>query len=234
MAVNGLGYIGLRIWGAQRGLSIAGFLGGLVSSAATHGAMGHRCKQDPMQARSAAAAATFSSVTTALFVLFVVAAVNVSLTRSLAPAFIAAALANAAYGFALLHWSNAGRDSDFQLGRPINLRGALVFGAMVSGVLMVSLLFSRWLGPNAALASTAVAGFADAHSSSISAAMLARNDILTTHEAQLAILLGFSANALTKLLASAIAGTLRFAAWVAGGLAASTLCAWLVWFMTHR
>ncbi len=232
MAVNALGYVGLRLWGPNKGLMVAGILGGLVSSAATHGAMGSRSKQHLAQTISAAAAATFSSVTTALFILSVIAAVDIPLTYSLVPACSAAALASALYGLGLLAFSRKGEpQDDINLDRPINLRAALVFGSTISAVLMISLLLSRWFGPSAALASTAVAGLADAHSSAISAAMLAHNQVLSAHEAQLAVLLGFTANAATKLLVSGITGSPRFAAWVAGGLFTSTLALWIAWHL---
>jgi uncharacterized membrane protein (DUF4010 family) len=231
MVINALGYVGLRLWGPSKGLMVAGILGGLVSSAATHAAMGSRSKQQPAQALSAAAAATFSSVVTALFILSVIVTVDVSLTRFLVPACIAAALTSVLYGLGLLALSRKEEPhEEINLGQPINLRAALVFGATISAVLMTSLLLSRWFGPKAALTSTAVAGFADAHSSAISAAMLARNNVLTFHEAQLAVLCAFTANAVTKIIVSYLTGSARFAGWVTVGLFASTSALWIAWF----
>jgi uncharacterized membrane protein (DUF4010 family) len=193
--------------------------------------MGSRSKQQPAQALSAAAAATFSSVVTALFILSVVVVVDVSLTRVLVPACSAAALTSALYGLGLLVLSRKDEPhEDINLDQPINLRAALVFGATISAVLMTSLLLSRWFGPKAALASTAAAGFADAHSSAISAAMLARNNVLTFHEAQLAVLFAFTANAATKVVVSYLTGSMRFAGWVTGGLFATAAALWIVWF----
>lgn len=234
MAINAAGYIGLRLWGPSRGLMLAGVLGGLVSSVSTHGAMGQRAKEHPVIAGNAAAAATFSSVTTAVFLLTVVGAVNAPLATSLAPACIAAALVSAAYGW-FLHWrEDESENADFPLGRPISLRAALIFGAVVSGVLVLSALLSKSLGANAALASVAAAGFADAHSGAISAAILARNEVLSMHAAQIAVLLSFTTNAVTKIIVSAASGPRPFLWRIAGGVVASVSAAWLAWWLFSR
>lgn len=232
MAINAGGYIGLRLWGAKTGLMAAGVLGGLVSSVTTHGAMGQRAKDHPALATNAAAAAMFSSVTTAVFLLTVVGAVNTPLATSLAPAAAAAALVAAGYA-ALLHWRASNHQAaDVPFGRPISLRAALIFGAVVSGVLVISALLSETFGSSAALASVAAAGFADAHSGSISAAMLERTGALEHRTAEMAVLLSFTTNAVTKIIVSAITGPREFLWRVAIGVVASVGAAWAVWIAT--
>ena len=234
MAINAAGYVGLRLWGARTGLMLAGVLGGLVSSVTTHGAMGQRAKDHPAIAANAAAAATLSSVTTAVFLLTVVGAVNVSLATSLALPCIAAALVSAGYG-ALLHWRAVGNEGgDLPFGRPISLRAALIFGAVVSGVLVISALLSQTFGASAALASVAAAGFADAHSGAISAALLERNEALTSRTAQIAVLLSFTTNAVTKIIVSAVTGPRTYLWRIAIGVLASVSAAWAAWWMFQR
>jgi uncharacterized membrane protein (DUF4010 family) len=232
MAINAAGYIGLRLWGARTGLMLAGVLGGLVSSVTTHGAMGQRAKDNPVVARNAAAAATLSSVTTAVFLLTIVGAVNAPLAWSLAPACIAAAVVSATYG-ALLHWgARNGEHADLSFGRPISLRAALIFGAVVSGVLVLSALLSKSFGSGAAVASVAAAGFADAHSGSISAALLERNETLPARTAQVAILLSFTTNAVTKIVVSGVSGPRDYFWRIAIGVVASVGAAWAAWALT--
>ena len=111
---------------------------------------------------------------------------------------------------------------------------ALIFGGVVTGVLIGSALLSRWLGPQAAIAGVAVSGFADAHSGAISGAMLQRNGVLDAAAAQLAILLCFSANAVTKIVVSFIAGPIGYAVRIAIGVVVSVSAAWLAWILTAR
>lgn len=231
MAINAAGYVALRLYGPRRGLVLAGVLGGLVSSVTTHGAMGQRAKEHRALAADAAAAATFSSVTTAVFLFTVIFAVNAPLALSLAPACAAAALASALYGFAL-HWRSQTTDSaDLPLGRPISLRAALVFGGVVSGVLVVSALLSDAFGARAALAGVAAAGFADAHSGAISAALLERNQALDLRAAQIAVLMSFTTNAASKILVSGVSGPRAFLWRVVAGVCASVAAAWTAWWV---
>jgi uncharacterized membrane protein (DUF4010 family) len=234
MAINALGYVGLRLWGPTKGLVLAGVLGGLVSSVTTHGAMGQRAKANPALVGSTAAAATFSSVTTAIFLFTVVFAVHPELAWRLAPACAAAAIVSAVCGALLLIRSEKPAADDIAMGRPVSLRAALVFGVVVTGVLIGSALLSRWLGPGAAVAGVAVSGFADAHSGSISAAILNKNNVLASNAAQLAVLLCFSANALTKIVVSFVAGTPGFALRIAVGVVASIAAAWTAWVVAAR
>jgi uncharacterized membrane protein (DUF4010 family) len=234
MAINALGYVGLRLWGPTKGLVLAGVLGGLVSSVTTHGAMAQRAKANSALVGSTAAAATFSSVTTAVTLFAVLIATQPALAWQLAPACAAAAIAAAACGALLLIRAKKPDADDIKMGRPVSLKSALIFGALVTGVLIGSALLSRWLGPRAAIAGVAVSGFADAHSGAISAAMLNRNGALESQLAQLAILLCFTANAVTKVVVSFVAGPLGFGIRIAIGIAASVGAAWGAWLVTAR
>lgn len=232
MAINALGYVGLRLWGPTKGLVLAGVLGGLVSSVTTHGAMGQRSKANVELVGSTAAAAMFSSVTTAVFLFTVVSATSPALAWQLAPACAAAAIVAALGGALLLFHAKRPDADELQLGRAVSLKAALLFAAIVTGVLVASALLSQWLGAGAAIASVAVSGFADAHSGSISAAMLHRNEALSSRAAQIAVLLAFSTNALTKIVVSFVAGTRGFALRILIGVVASVAAAWAAWAFT--
>jgi uncharacterized membrane protein (DUF4010 family) len=232
LAINAIGYIGLRLWGGRTGLLIAGILGGLISSVATHGAMGQRAAEDPSILNNAAAAATFSSVTTALALVLVVGAVNMPLAAALAPACVAAALASGASVWVLHRRASNQQPAQLHLGRPLRLRAALLFGAILSGVLVLSTALTQVFGPGAALASAAAAGFADAHSGAVAAALLERNSAVTFHIAQLAVLLSFTANAITKVIVSLTSGPRDYVRCIVAGLLASLAAAWGTWLVT--
>lgn len=233
MAINAAGYAGLRLWGPTRGLVLAGILGGLVSSVSTHGAMGQRSKASKALSGSTAAAATFSSVTTAVFLFTVISAASPPLALSLAPACAAAAVAAGACAWIMLLHAHRPPEEDLELGRPVSLKAALAFGALITGVLIGSALLSRWLGPGGAIAGVAVAGFADAHSSSISSAMLYESGALEERAAQIAVLLALSTNALTKVIVSFATGTRTYALRVLVGVVASVAAAWVAWALTE-
>jgi len=193
--------------------------------------MGQRSKTNTELAGSAAAAATFSSVTTAMFLFTVVTATSPALGWQLAPACAAAAIVAGACGGLMLWHAKRPNGDEVELGRPVSLKAALLFAAVVTGVLIVSALLSRWLGAGAAIASVAVSGFADAHSGSISAAMLHRNEGLEAGAAQIAVLLAFSTNAITKIVVSFVTGTRGYAARICVGVVASVAAAWFAWLV---
>jgi uncharacterized membrane protein (DUF4010 family) len=233
MAISASGYVVLRLWGARTGLMLAGLLGGLVSSVTTHGAMGQRASQNAALAGSAAAAATLSSVTTAVALIVVVGTVNPLLAISLAPACVAAALASAAYAWLLQRRALSDEPGELQFGRPISLQSALVFGAVVSTVLIASSTLASRFGAGAALAGVALAGLADAHSGAVSAALLERNAVLARPTAQAAVLLSFTANAAAKIVVSVVSGPPAYAWRIAAGVLTSVAAAWAVWLATE-
>lgn len=84
MAINAAGYVALRALGARRGLLLAGFVGGFVSSTATIGGMGQRAKATPAARPSAAAAALLSNVPTLIQLGVIFAALAPGLLRAFA------------------------------------------------------------------------------------------------------------------------------------------------------
>ena len=102
----------------------------------------------------------------------------------------------------------------------------------MSGVLVLSALLSQAFGSGAAVASVAAAGFADAHSGSISAALLERNGVLPRRTAQIAILLSFTTNAVTKIVVSSVSGPRDYFWRIAIGVVASVSAAWAAWTLT--
>ena len=90
MTINAAGHVALRLFGAWRGLLLAGFLGGFVSSTATIGGMGQRAAAMPQLRRSAVAAALLSNIPTVIQIAIILAALAPALLRAVAPALAAA------------------------------------------------------------------------------------------------------------------------------------------------
>ena len=64
MAIDPGGYIALRLFGARRGLLLAGFLGGFISSTPTIASMRQRGRETPDVYRACVAASLLSNVAT--------------------------------------------------------------------------------------------------------------------------------------------------------------------------
>lgn len=231
MSLNAVAYVALRLLGPRKGLLLAGLLGGFVSSVSTHAAMGQRTKAQPSLSRHAAAAANLSSVATAVLLFIVLSAVHMELAMQLAGPCIAAGGVAAACGTLLLLRTEDTAPAELPLGRPLSLRAALTFGIIVAVVLFCSALLARTLGPGGALAGIAAAGFADAHSAAISAAVLDQRDVLSATHAQLGVMLAVTTNATVKVIVSWVSGTHAYAWHVSYGVLASLGAAWGAWLL---
>lgn len=218
LSINALGHIALRWLGPGRGLPLAGFFGGFVSSAATIGAMGLRVRSDPGLLRLAAAAALCSSVATAAQVLLVLAVAD----RALLPLWSlpAALMASVAIGAAAWLWRRGGTVADgaavAEESRAFQPLHALAFSVTVTALTWVGAWLAVRFGSAGALVGIGMGGLADAHSATASAGALAVAGVLTRPEASLAILAALATNTATKLAVAFSTGGSRYAALIAG------------------
>lgn len=230
MAVNALGYLALRVFGATRGLALAGFISGFVSSSATHSAMGERARATPQTARAAVAGAALSSVATVLQLAIVLALSSTALLRALLAPLIGAGIVAVLYGL-LFMWHAGSDGSRPEPGRAFRLTSALGFALLMGAVIAGSALLVAWLGPKGAVIGAAIAGFADAHSGALSAGSLHRSTSIDLPTACIAVLAAFSTNALTKAGISLWSGGPKFALRLIPGIVLMLVAAWgaLLW-----
>jgi uncharacterized membrane protein (DUF4010 family) len=232
MAINGLGYIATRALGAKVGLALAGLFSGFVSSTATIGAMGSRTKAHPDLHRSAVAGAAASSIATVVQLAIVVGLVSMPTLEALLPSLVLAGLAAVAYaGLFTLRSFRETTESDLPAGRPFAPKTAVLFVLVVGLALAVSTFLTSWLGDRGLLLATAVAGIGDAHASAISAATLAAGGKTAVPLAAIAVLIGFSTNALSKTVVAFSLGDRRFALELLPGLILMVVAAWGGWFV---
>jgi uncharacterized membrane protein (DUF4010 family) len=224
MLINAAGYVALRTFGAAKGLALAGLAGGFVSSSATIASMGSRARAG---ASGAIAGATLSSVATIIQLAIVIGIANPALLVPLWPVLIGAGLVAVLYGVAFSWRALRKRDeSKAATGRAFQPRTAIMFAITVTAVLFLSAALAHFFGATGGLFGVAIAGFADAHSSAVSAASLARSGGLTRNAALLAILLGFTTNTVTKAVVAWVSGGPKFAAGVVPGLLVMLIAAW--------
>jgi uncharacterized membrane protein (DUF4010 family) len=218
LAINGLGHVALRWLGPGRGLPVAGFFGGFVSSAATIGAMGLKARAAPGHTRLAVAAALCSSIATALQVLLVLTVAHPPLMMHwIVPALLMAAVAVAsAWSFWREGVEADAADALADESRAFQPLHALAFSATVTALTWVAAVLVQRFGESGALVGIGLGGLADAHSASASAGALAAEGVLALPVASLAVLLALAANTLTKIMVAATTGGLRYAALLSG------------------
>ena len=228
MSISGAGYVAVRLLGTGYGLPLAGLASGFVSSAATISAMGSRAKSEPSLCRPAAAGAALSTVATMVLMAILLAATSRSTLAALTIPLAAGGVVALAYGFLLtlrsVRQDNGGTS---HRGHAFSLKSALGFAAMIAGVQFAAAALNAWLGTTGVLIASAVAGFADAHSTGVSVGSLVAGDKLIAPEAVLPILAALTTNTVTKMVFAITSGTRTFALQVVPGLLLVIVAAWL-------
>lgn len=208
LGVNGFSYLALRLLGPGRGLPLAGFLGGFVSSSATIAAMGARSRGQAPLLAVAVAAALLSSVATAFQLLLVIAVIHPALLQL----WLSASLAMAVIAAAAAGWQLRGATSapvsvaNHFFGRAFQPTQALVFSVTVTVLIWSAAWLQVHFGHRGAVVGITLGGLADVHSAAASASTLALQGKLELDVAAVAIWCALLGNTLAKLLLAALCG----------------------------
>ena len=235
MAISAAGYMGTRWLGPRYGLPLAGFAAGFVSSTATIHAMGQRAAEHESNSSPAVAGAVLSSVATFVQLALLIGLVQPALLRSVAIPLLLGGSTAALYGLYFL-WmarhSLAPAAPEPEKGRAFNLKTSVGFALLLGAVTTVSAALNAWLGDQGIVLSAVVSGLADAHAAAASTASLMAAGKIQAAQAVLPILLGLSANTLTKAVVAFNAGGAAYARKIIPGLIAMTLAVWTGYLWT--
>ncbi len=233
LALQAMGHVALRVFGARTGLLISGLAAGFVSSTATHAAMGGQARERPTLSRACAAGALASNLATMIQLALVAAAVSAAMLRVIGPMLVAGAVVAIASA-ALLSWPGSGQrraDPNAEASatsnrRLFDLRASLVFATLLTALTASVAALGQHYGTRAALSGSTLAGLVDVHAALASIGTLVEQGSLPASEARLPLLLAGTANLASKLAAATLGGGWRFAVRVAPGSLAIA-AAWL-------
>lgn len=228
MAIGAGGHIAVRALGARFGLPVSGFASGFASSAATIGAMGARAKANPDLTRPAAAGAVLSNVATAIQLAILLEIVSPATLAVLWLPLLSAGLAAAAYG-GVLTLKGVSRDAPVadRSDAAFSVSTTLFLATILSAALAGAAALRAWLGQSGVMIAAGVAGIADVHAAALAAGSQVATGNLSAGQGEWAVLLGFTANIITKIIVAATSGTREFAVQVVPGILFFTLAAWV-------
>ena len=231
MALQAAGYVALRLAGPRLGLALSGLASGFVSSTATIAALGARARETPELRCACVSGALFSTVPTVVLLAVVAATVNPDGLRPLGPSLIgglAAAVAGAALSLRREPGTAIG---PMALGRAFNLWYAVGFAVLLSAVTAAMAYLSTRFGQIALPVGAALVVFFDVHAAAISVLSVAAAAALPRTELTTAVLLAFSTNTTSKLVAAFSAGGSAYGIPVAAGLLLIAFAVWapLLW-----
>jgi uncharacterized membrane protein (DUF4010 family) len=229
------GYIAVRALGPTRGLAVAGFFAGLVSSTAATLSLSRRAKAEPALAGPLATGIVLANVASAISQLLIVAVADPALLQD-AAFLIGAPIAVGAIGAVIAAWIFARQhrppqDAKFGLTNPLDLKPAFVMAAMFAVVLIASAVAGRVFGSRGVTVTAAIAGTNDVHAATLAAATLSAAGSIIHTEALLAILIAFVVNMAVKLTIAGFSGGLRLFLIVAPpllGMAGAAVAAFLL------
>lgn len=229
MGISALSYIARRMIGQRGSLPLSGFLGGFISSSAVMMNMGKLSQDIPEATQYAIIGALFSNVATMIQLCIIVAMAMTNQGFVMLFPFVYGAVAGIAFAL-VVFWLNSEKRS-WQTasigGHAFDLMSTLLLTFMVTGLSLISAGLHAWFGAQGVWIASAAAGFADAHSNIASLAALQNKGLMSTSDAQLAILIGFTTNAFTKVIFCHVFGNRRFKAYTISGIALVTAATWL-------
>jgi len=203
-----VGYILIRILGTERGLSLTGILGGLVSSTAVASSMAAEVRESPQILSSAVFATAIASCTMFPRILLIVLVLNRNLFFALLPPLLLMTLVGFALAYLFARQSpSPGRD--VKVKDPFRIIPALKFGAFFAFILVLSKLANVYFGDAGLYAAGIISGLADVDAIALTMASLAGTS-LPHNVAVTAIILAAITNTLVKLTITFVLGTRQF------------------------
>ena len=232
MFISALGHIALRLLGGRVGLPIVGLVSGFISSIATIGAMGERAKESPALIASSLAGAVLSCLSTILQLTLLLAAIDRPTLQAMAIPLAFGGVSIAMYGLVLTVSSFHKNVAEVaNLNKSFSVKTAFVLALVIALVLVASAALNVWFGQAGIVFASALAGMADAHAPTISVATMAAAGKLTPANAVIPILVAFSVNAVSKMVAAFVSGGKDFALQLIPALIIQVSAAWIGWWL---
>jgi len=230
--LNFAGYLARRAVGVTHGYSLAGMLGGLVSSTAVTFHFSRQSRDEPAAGRALALGVVGACTVLVVRVLLVGAALRPAVALALVP-YLAPVFAVGAAVFALAYLRRDDAQEKVQARQdrsPLGLWAAIKMAIAFQVVLILIPLVRQAWGSSGVLASAALLGLTDLDALTLSMTRLEGADAVALGARGIAV--GVLANTALKLGLTLVLGSAPFRRLASPGLiamgAASAMCLWLV------
>jgi uncharacterized membrane protein (DUF4010 family) len=227
IALQAAGYVALRVAGPRIGLGLSGLASGFISSTATIAAMAARARTEPGLLGACVSGVLFSNVATVAQLVVVTVTVHPAALTALGAPLAAGGVAAAMLALVSLRDARGGATGR-PSGRAFNVTAAAVLAALLTAVTALAAILTEHYGARAAEWTAALSGFADVHAAATSVLSLAAGGRLAARDVALPIVLAFTANTGSKLVA-AWGGGRAYGARVTAGLFVITGAVWAGW-----
>ncbi len=196
--INFLGYVFIKVVGSDQGITLAGFLGGLVSSTAVSLSFSERSQRESGLAKPLALAITVAWTVMFTRILIEVGVLNQALLEVVWVPIAAAGVAALLYCVYLYFSKRRTEKSDLELTNPLDLASAIKFGFMYAVILVVSRTAHLYYGDAGIFISSILSGLADVDAITLSMSELSNTGAIELSTASRAIVLAAMSNTATK------------------------------------
>jgi uncharacterized membrane protein (DUF4010 family) len=234
MLIGAAGHISTRVIGARLGLPLSGLLSGFVSSTATIAALGRRASEQPDDAKSAAAGATLSSVSSLALIGVILLTLSPAMFAAGLPVLLGASLAAGLYGAAIFFLTLRSEVQPAVLELPsqvFSVKGAVNFALVVATVMLVSAVLNDLFGTAAILVTVTLAGLVSTNSATVALASLVAAGQIAPMDGALPLAAALSANTVIRLWIAARSAEHSFRRAVSAGLVLQLVALWVAWWL---
>ncbi len=196
--ISFVGYLAIKIIGAEQGIGLTGFLGGIVSSTAVTLSFSERSNKQPELAKPFALA--IMTAWTVMFsrVLIEVYVLNKPLLAVVWIPLVAAGGAGLLYGIFMFLSQRSAERGDVDFSNPFDLGSAIKFGLLYGVVLLISRAAQMYFGNTGIMISSVLSGVADVDAITLSMAELSNTGRVDLGTAARAIVMATMSNTLVK------------------------------------
>jgi len=205
-AVSLGGYVLVRLIGGHAGWTLAGLIGGLVSSTAVTLSFAGRARSAPTLVRPLAAGIVLASTVLYLRGLVLLFVFDAPLARYLLPRLLALIAVAVIFVLRELRKKEAGGRGKVEVGNPVELGRAVLLGLLFAAVLLVTRLAEARFGTAGFWSAAALGGLVDVDPVALAAADLRGKGVVSMEVAAGGYLLGTLANLAMKGSMVVIAG----------------------------
>ncbi len=194
-AISFAGYITLK-WLGEKGITLAGLLGGIASSTATTLSFSERSRKEKKIFRALALGVILANLAMFVRVLVLVFAINASIFWEILPSVLILIMLTSIFSYFL--WKKAKKvKAKVHLSSPLRLGPALKFGAFFAVIVMLTKIANVYFSSRGIYLVSFFSGFADVDAVVLSLAQLVDTTI-TLKVAHDGILIGILTNILAK------------------------------------
>ena len=194
------GYIAARLIGVTRGIMVAGFFGGFLSSTATTITFSKKVDEQNKATRHLASAIALACTTMYIRIIIVSAFIDIDIAMKLLPAYLLATITGYMYVYYLYkHADKSTIDVDFMYKNPLDMKEALKFGLLFGIVFGATTLLKDWTGNLGVYLSSLLSGVSDVDAITLSLSTLYTDGKLMLYTALIGIVIATFSNSLTKL-----------------------------------